>query len=298
MAVATPVPEIAVYQPLPPLLALDEDGFAFSDGEPMEDPQHGEQAALLRTCLEHYWANTLGYQSFYVGFNMFHHYGTHGPLNRDFRGPDFFVVRDVEFRPRRNWVVRREGKKPCVVLEVLSDTTRDEDLGKKKRIYQNILETPEWVWLDMDTNEWQLHRLVQGSYQRVDSDANGRVLSRELGLCLGPWHGEYARAHRTWLRWWTPDGVLLPTPAEASMHRAEAEHERAEAAHERAEAAQERAEAAQERAEAAQERAEAAHERAEAAQEQARAERERAEAEQRRAERLVARLRELGVDPE
>jgi hypothetical protein len=155
-------------------------------------------------------------------------------MNRDFRGPDFFVVRDVEFRPRKNWVVRREGKKPCLVLEVLSDTTRDEDLGPKKRIYQNILETPEWVWLDMSTNEWQLHRLVQGSYQRVDPDANGRVLSQEVGLCLGPWQGVHDRAHRTWLRWWTPEGELLPTPEEAERARAEAERARAEAERARA----------------------------------------------------------------
>jgi hypothetical protein len=38
------------------------------------------------------------------------------------------------------------------------------------------------------------------------------------------------RLNTTWLRLWTPDGDLVPTPAEAEAQRAEAEAQRAEAA--------------------------------------------------------------------
>jgi hypothetical protein len=51
-------------------------------------------------------------------------------------------------------------------------------------------------------------------------------------LCRGEVDGESA----PWLRWWTPEGLLLPTApesAEAARHRADAERQRAEHFNER-----------------------------------------------------------------
>jgi hypothetical protein len=44
----------------------------------------------------------------------------------------------------------------------------------------------------------------------------------------------YLVVHGGWLRWMTPEGVVLPTPDE----RAEQEHQRAEQEHQRAEQAE------------------------------------------------------------
>src|SRR5262245_6743031 len=55
-----------------------------------------------------------------------------------FRGPDFFVVLGAKPKPVRNsWVVENEdGKYPDVIVEVLSRSTRANDRGKKKAIYE------------------------------------------------------------------------------------------------------------------------------------------------------------------
>lgn len=62
---------------------------------------------------------------------MFFH---HDPQNRKkFRGPDFFLVLDVEDRERKSWVVWQERMRfPDVVIELLSDSTREVDKVEKK----------------------------------------------------------------------------------------------------------------------------------------------------------------------
>ncbi len=57
--------------------------------------------------------------------------------SQDFRGQDFFVVRDTERKPRKSWVVwEEEGKYPKLMIELRSDSTAKVDRGRKKQIYQ------------------------------------------------------------------------------------------------------------------------------------------------------------------
>jgi len=116
---------------------------------------------------------------------------------------------------------------------------------------------------------------VGGRYVDLAPDVTGRIYSQELGVSFGPWEGVFRSEWAAWVRWWHPEGRLLPTLEEAL--RAEGQEDRARASAAEALAAAERAErvAAQERA--AEERA------------------ERVAAEE-RAEQLTARLRALGID--
>ena len=107
----------------------------------------------------------------------------------------------------------------------------------------------------------------------------------ELGLGLVTWQGRCEDMDGLWLRPCGPDKALLPLPTEV-----------AEAAQTRAEAAQAQVEEERARAETAQAQADEERERAEAAEELAEQERVRASQERDRAERLLARLRELGVE--
>jgi Uma2 family endonuclease len=92
----------------------------------METPRHRDQMNLLIDSLKAHWPDRTGY---FVGGNMFLHYD---PENRRrTRGPDFFLVLNVEDRERRSWVVWREGMRfPDVIIELLSDSTRSEDEGQ------------------------------------------------------------------------------------------------------------------------------------------------------------------------
>ena len=78
---------------------------------------HVLQLDLLRHSLDLHWAERRDY---FVGGNMFLYFNAEKLRDRDFRGPDFFVVLDVKHRLRKSWVVWKEGKWPDVVIELLS----------------------------------------------------------------------------------------------------------------------------------------------------------------------------------
>ena len=189
--------------------------------------------------LKLHWADRSGY---FVGGNMVVHYD---PSNkRCLRGLDFFLVLDVEDRERRSWVVWQEGMRfPDVIIELLSDTTREVDKGEKKALYEQLFRTPEYYLYDPFSQEFIGYYLHGGHYQEVQPDAEQKIFSAVAGLYLGVRDG--------WLRWLSADGVVVPTPLEW----AEQEHQRAEQEHQRAEQERQRAEQAVQQAEQAIQRA-------------------------------------------
>ena len=174
---------------------------------------------LLITSLKLHWADRSGY---FAGGNMDVHYD---PSNkRCLRGLDFFLVLDVEERERKSWVVWQEGMRfPDVIIEPLSDTTREVDKGEKKELYEQLFRTPEYYLYGPFSQEFIGYYLHGGYYQEVQQDADQRIFSAVAGLYLGVRDG--------WLRWLTADGIVVPTPlewAEQERQRAEQEHQRAE----------------------------------------------------------------------
>jgi Uma2 family endonuclease len=128
---------------------------------------------------------------------------------RDFCGPDFFVVLDTEKRPHKSWVVWGEdGKYPNVIIEILSDSTANVDRKSKKELYQNTFRTPEYFWFDPNTLEWQGFTLIEGQYQPITPNENGYLWSKQLGLYLGILTNK--------LRYFTESGDLVPTPQESA----------------------------------------------------------------------------------
>jgi Uma2 family endonuclease len=223
-----------------------EDDLPYDDGEPMETARHRDQMVLLITSLQLHWADRSGY---YVGGNMFVHYD---PSNkRRSRGPDFFLVLDVEDRERKSWVVWQEGMRfPDVIIELLSDTTREVDKGEKKGLYEQLFRTSEYYLYDPFSQEFIGYHLHGRHYQEVQQDAEQRIFSAVTGLYLGVRDG--------WLRWLTADGIVAPTPlewAEQEHQRAEQERQRAEQEHQRAEQERQRAEQEHQRAEQERQRA-------------------------------------------
>jgi Uma2 family endonuclease len=197
-----------------------------------------------------------------------------------YKRPDWFAVAGVprlyEGRDMRlSYVIWYEQISPFVVVELLSPGTEDEDLGRtaqqrgnpptKWQVYEQILRVPYYIVFSRYTDRVQAFRLTGGHYEPVEL-TNGRLPIPEIALSLGLWQGSYKNMNRLWLRWFTLEGELIPTPSE------------------RASVAEQRAAVAELQAAVAQQRATAA-------------EQQTAEAQQ-RAERLAAKLRELGIDPE
>lgn len=240
--------------------ALPED-----DGRPVETLRHHTQMVLFRRSLLHAWR---GRQDFFVGMDQFVYYSTEQaqsvireinaeygegeeppPGKRAYRGPDLFVVRDIDGSYlRQKWVTWMEGGRyPDLIVELLSPSTRHVDLGEKKDLYEQTFRTTEYfVWDPFDPSQFQGWRLAGEHYQPIEPDKRGWLVSEVLEFWLGPWEGTYDQDQATWLRLYDADEQLVLTTEEAAEERAETAEERAETAEERAEAAE--AEAARLRA--------------------------------------------------
>lgn len=209
---------------LPPLPPTN----LYSDEPPMETHLHMMQLLVLLESLMWHWRDR---DDYFASGNLTVYYSLDQVKTRDFRGPDFFVVRGVDPRPRRSWTVWEEGgRAPDVIVEVISETTEQNDRGPKKEIYERILRVPEYFIFDPVTEALDGFRLDGGRYRAIDADPDGRLASEQLELSLGV-HGEQ-------LRFFTPEGHLVRRGSEAALEeraRAEEAYARAEEEHARAE---------------------------------------------------------------
>ncbi len=228
----------------------------YSDEPEMESSLHYDQLDLLVRILKRWWHDR---QDFFIGANLSVYFSRQQLKTRDFRGPDFFLVKNTESRPRKSWVVWEEdGKYPDLIIELLSDSTAAIDRELKLGIYQDRFRTPEYFWFSPDTLEFKGFKLVDGEYQEITPGERGWRWSQVMGLYLGVEAGK--------LRYFTAEGEKILSPEEAEIEearRAEREAQRAEHEAQRAEQAL-----------------------------------RSLDEERRRAEQMAARLRELGIDPE
>ena len=222
------------------LAALMPDASKLESDEPeMESSLHYIQLALLVACLEWRWRDR---SDFFIGANLTVYYSQQQLRNRDFRGPDFFLIKNTQKRPRRSWVVWEEdGKYPDIIIELLSDSTARVDRNQKRILYQDRFRTPEYFWFDPEDLEFTGFRLIGQQYQAIVANEFGRLWSEVLELYLGIYDGK--------LRYFTQDGQLVPTPEEAALQAQQQSQEQAQQAQEQAQQAQEQAQQAQERAE-------------------------------------------------
>jgi Uma2 family endonuclease len=241
--------------------------------------------------LEFLWSDK---DDYFIGANLTIYYSRQQLKNREFRGPDFFLVKDTQKSPRNSWVVWEEGGRyPNLIIELLSDSTQNVDKGLKKNLYENVFHTPEYFWFSPENLEFEGWKLIGNKYQQITPSPQGWLWSDELGLYLG--------IHDDKLRYFTTDGELVATPNEAALlerQRAILERERADAEQQLADAERQRADAQQQRADAEQQRADTQQQLADAERQRAILERERADAEQQRANRLAEYLRSQGIDPD
>lgn len=199
------------------------------DGLPLESNWHRIQINLLVDNARQHWR---GRTDFFVGGNMFIYYSMRQARNKDYKGPDFFVVKDVDgAQNRRAWIVWEEdGRLPNLIVELLSPSTADEDLGSKKDLYEQRFKTPEYFCYDPDTHTLQGWQLVKQHYTPLKPNAHGHLPSEELDAWLGLWEGDYQGVRDTWVRLYTAEGELLAVGEEAERRRAETERQRADVA--------------------------------------------------------------------
>lgn len=106
-----------------------------SDGKPMaETDVHREQMIALLDALAEYFRDD---PQVYVTGNIFLHY-LDDAGERQSVSPDIMVVRGIEKKLRRYYKLEAEGKAPDLVIELMSTSTKVEDLGNKRVIYAGM----------------------------------------------------------------------------------------------------------------------------------------------------------------
>jgi Uma2 family endonuclease len=236
-----------------------------SDEPELESDFHREQIALLLRLMKWIWRDR---NDIYCSGNTTVYYDQNQRTNRNFRGPDIYVVLDADPRPRKSWMIWREGGRyPNLVIELLSPATAKVDRTTKKELYQDVWRLPNYVWFHPEKMEFKGFRLVNDQYEEIQPTNAGWLWLDQLELFLG--------IHDRTLRLFTVTGEMLLFEEEAARLQIEAAQLEVEAA---------QLEVSQERSAR------------ETAQEQANQERSARELAEERAERLAAKLRELGIE--
>ncbi|NET56470.1 MAG: hypothetical protein F6K47_09945, partial [Symploca sp. SIO2E6] len=223
------------------------------------------------------------------------------------QAPDVMVVFGRPKRERgsyQQWL--EDNIPPQVAFEILSPGNKKQEMEKKKKFYQQH-GIEEYYLYDPKKNRLQGWQRKGETLIAIPTMEGWR--SPRLGITFSTNEGELVLFHPNGERFVSYVEIVEQRDHErAEKERERAEKERERAAKERERAAKEREQAEKERERAAKERERAAKEReqAEKEREQAEKERERAakeqtqmalEAERKKNQQLLARLLELGVDP-
>lgn len=216
-----------------------------SDGQPMaETTLHREVMTDVIGGLERRYAEV---PDVWVGGNLFFYYQKGNP--RKSVSPDVLLARGVRKWKRRIYRLWEETP-PALIFEITSLSTRDEDLGEKKDLYERlgveelVLFDPYGEYLEP---RLQGYLLEEDRYRPIPSDRDGSLRLRTTGLTVRA-EGERLRLVDTA----TGEKLLWNDELDAAR-RVEAAARRA--AEERAAVSEERAAAAAAARQAAEERA-------------------------------------------
>jgi len=214
------------------------------DGDRMESDWHVVSITLLDELVRNHLGEPTHY---FCGGNMFIYYSVEQAEEIEqyveaettarkprFKGPDFFLVKDVDgTKPRDSWVVWQEdGRYPDLVVEFISSSTRQKDVERNVGFYAKVFRVPEYFWFDRRSGELVGYRLSGSGYVPIEPNERGWLWSAQLGAYLGVWRGEYRGRVWSWLRLWDSAGELVLTREEREA-RERAERERLQAELER-----------------------------------------------------------------
>lgn len=166
-----------------PLKYEEEIEYPSSDGKPMaESDLHRDEMIYLIQALDGRYRDV---PDVYVAGNLFLYYAQGD--RKAVVAPDVFLVRDVPKGKRKSFKLWQEGRGPCFVIEVTSESTRYEDMETKRSLYQRL--GVEEYFLHDPLGEYlspplQGYRLQAGRYQRMVSELDGSLVSRTTALRL------------------------------------------------------------------------------------------------------------------
>ncbi len=169
---------------------FEEIEYPTSDGQPMaETTLHREVMQDTIGALERRY---VGVPDIWVGGNLFLCYEQGNPSAA--LAPDVLLAKGISKWRRPNYLLWHETP-PSLIVEVTSRSTRREDLGKKKGVYERI-GAAEYFLFDPYSEylrpRLQGYRLTDGRYEPIPFAVDGSVESRTTGVLFRP-EGERLR---------------------------------------------------------------------------------------------------------
>lgn len=153
------------------------------NGQEMGEPQiHGENFFETAVVLKRHFSQD---PDVYVWGRLCLYYTEGDPEARVC--PDLFVIEGVPNHPRRTYKLWEEGEAPSLILELTSESRREQDLGCKKDLYER-LGVEEYFLFDSLGKalepRLQGFQLLDGRYESIAPDEDGALQSQILGLKL------------------------------------------------------------------------------------------------------------------
>jgi Uma2 family endonuclease len=223
-----------------------------SDGRSVGEPQiHGENFFETAVALRRHFEDD---PDIYIWGRMCLYYAEGNPDARVC--PDLFLVQGVPNHQRRIYKLWEEGTAPAFIIELTSGSTRQEDLGFKKDLYEKLGVEEYFLFDPLGEHlkpRLQGYQLLKGRYQSIVPDADGSLPSRTTGLSLMP-EGERLRLRDTETGnplLWTWEIVEL---AHATLIGLEDLQEKSESALAKLDVLEEQAKSVEARAQAAEDR--------------------------------------------
>lgn len=173
-------------------LAPDDVHYPDSDNKPMAE---NDVIRILTECVdEALRAHFARDPEVYVSSNLFLYYQEGDPRKRV--APDLFFTRGVPAGQRHNYKLWEEKVVPQVVFEFTTRSSKDDDLRKKKDLYEKLGVEEYYVFDPADEYlrpRFRAFRLHGGRY--VEQAVGGGIDSPALGLRLVP-EGQFLRFYQ------------------------------------------------------------------------------------------------------
>lgn len=181
---------------------------------------HRKQMFILLDALEEYLRP---HPRRYASGNTFVYYRDEAG-DRQSVAPDVFVVLDVENKERRYYNIEEEGKAPDLIIELISTSTKLEDLGNKRVLYAGLGVREYYVFDptgEVIKGQLRGFRLNDGEYIPI---VGSRLQSQVLDIDLVVEQGRLRLYDRN-----TGQRLLTHEESEAARRKAEAKAVQAEA---------------------------------------------------------------------
>jgi Uma2 family endonuclease len=199
------------------------------DGVPVRNSFEPYQSTLLTEPLRPVLLRLRPELDFFIGQDCGIYWRRLDPPLRGVKSPDWYLVLGVphllDGEMRRSYVLQEELFPPAILLEYASGNGAEERDNTpwegKFWIYEKIIRPGIYGIFEPERNTLEMYHCLETHLERMQPNAGGRYPISALGMELGLWTGRVHGYEMSWMRWWTPEGELLPTPDDsATMERA------------------------------------------------------------------------------